>query len=204
MKKREFLRKLAKKLDNMKKKEVEDIIDYYDELIEDTIERTGKSEEDVIFDLGPIDDIVRKVTRVDSGEKIRFDEDELSESAPQPRVNRKDNSGRTLLVILILILLFPLWVAAFATMFSLIVAAIATGISIFISGVHTIIVGIVNLSTATTNSIFSIGFGFILMGIALIIAPLLMKIVSVIYHLFIRFFKWLFKIASGKGKVYEN
>ena len=72
MRKREFIRELSRRLGDMPDKERENVIDYYDELIEDTIERTNKSEEEVIYELGSINDIVKRVKP--SHEKIRYEE----------------------------------------------------------------------------------------------------------------------------------
>ena len=57
MTKREFLRRLRKKLNCNDK---DDIIAYYNELIEDKMDKTGLTEEEVIDRLDDIDDIVRK------------------------------------------------------------------------------------------------------------------------------------------------
>lgn len=75
MTKREFLRRLRKKLNCNDK---DDIIAYYNELIEDKMDKTGLTEEEVIDRLDDIDDIVRK-TNSQSGvyQKIKYDEDEI-------------------------------------------------------------------------------------------------------------------------------
>lgn len=73
MRKREFIRELSRRLGDMPEKERENVIDYYDELIEDTIERTNKSEEEVIYELGSINDIVKRVKP--AREKIHYEEE---------------------------------------------------------------------------------------------------------------------------------
>ncbi len=71
MNKTEFLRKLSIELDFLKKEEREDIIKYYDEMIQDATEG-GQNEETFIAGLGPIDAIVTNI-RQDSGfvQKVR-------------------------------------------------------------------------------------------------------------------------------------
>lgn len=62
----------------------DDIIAYYNELIEDKMDKTGLTEEEVIDRLDDIDDIVRK-TNSQSGvyQKIKYDEDEI----PKKNIN---------------------------------------------------------------------------------------------------------------------
>ena len=62
MRKKTFLKELRNRLEKNKCKDVDDVIQYYDELIEDTIDRTNRSEDDVVYDLGPISEIVARVT----------------------------------------------------------------------------------------------------------------------------------------------
>ena len=107
MTKREFLRRLRKKLNCNDK---DDIIAYYNELIEDKMDKTGLTEEEVIDRLDDIDDIVRK-TNSQSGvyQKIKYDEDEI------PKKKHKSSSGN----ILTKILYFPMAIVAFALCFNL-------------------------------------------------------------------------------------
>lgn len=206
MKKREFLRKLSKRLDYLSKREVDDILDYYDELIEDTIDRTGKREEDVIYDLGPIDEIVRKVNPNRTYEKIRYEEDEpIRPSKKRYYARKKESSPRTLAVIIILLLLFPVWFAVCTVLLSLMIASIAAGIGIILGGGFSIFGGIMNMSSHLTNAIFQVGTGVLLIGVSFLLVPLLLKICSLIFKLFIKFFRWLFGIASDRREViYEN
>ena len=69
----------------------DDIIAYYNELIEDKMDKTGLTEEEVIDDLDDIDDLVRK-TNVQSGvyQKIKYDEDEISKKKRKYEDNLKN------------------------------------------------------------------------------------------------------------------
>ena len=73
MNKVEFLNELSSSLSSLSKSERDDLIQYYDELIEDRKERTNQSEEEIIASLGSIDEIVRKTTGIKK-EKIVIDD----------------------------------------------------------------------------------------------------------------------------------
>lgn len=85
MRKREFLRRLGQELSHLDRDERNDILDYYDELIEDRIEKTGNSESDVIYDLGEIEDIAR---RVDPTHRRKFKYEE-EEELPRKKIKKK-------------------------------------------------------------------------------------------------------------------
>ena len=75
MRKKTFLKELRNRLEKNKCKDVDDVIQYYDELIEDTIDRTNRSEDDVVYDLGPISEIVARVTNNRNPENNYFEND---------------------------------------------------------------------------------------------------------------------------------
>ena len=79
MNKVEFLNELSSYLSSLSKSERDDLIQYYDELIEDRKERTNQSEEEIIASLGSIDEIVRKTTGIKK-EKIVIDDPEIVSS----------------------------------------------------------------------------------------------------------------------------
>lgn len=202
MRKKEFLRQLEKELSHLDRDEREDILDYYDELIEDTIEKTGKSEGDVIYDLGEIEDIVRRVDP-SHRRRMRYDEDEEVTSHRHRERNRKeeryvrvedkDVSSRTTVGIVLLICLSPFWIALFAVLFGLIIAILSIGISCFAGGIVMVWHGCTLFSTALwAQGLFRVGIGIFLAGITLIVAPLLFKIVVGLGKIIICFFKWLF------------
>lgn len=62
MKANEFLSILKKELSYLAKQEQSEILDYYEEMINDAIE-SGKSEKDFIASLGPIDEIARNIRK---------------------------------------------------------------------------------------------------------------------------------------------
>ncbi len=191
MTKREFLRRLRKKLNCDDK---DDIIAYYNELIEDKMDKTGLTEEEVIDDLDDIDDIVRK-TNGQSGvyQKIKYDEDEI------PKKKRKSSSGN----ILTKILYFPMAIVAFALYLALICLCVSLGLSLGLSGIAMIIFGIINLHTSISQGIIMISLGILSIGLTLIVVPLIYKLVALIITLIKKLYKKIALIITG-GVFCEN
>ncbi|MDE6583941.1 MAG: DUF1700 domain-containing protein [Anaeroplasmataceae bacterium] len=210
MRKREFLRRLGNELSHLDRDERNDILDYYDELIEDRIEKTRQSEADVIYDLGDIEDIAR---RVDPSYKRKMKYDEYEEdyhprrraSHQERREKHKNSSGsatKTGIGLVLLICLFPLWITLFAIMFGLIIAIIGTGIGCFAGGVVTIWYGCTLFAVSWAQALFRVGVGIALIGAVLIVGPLLVKIITWIGRIIISIFKWLF--GGRRRYSYEN
>lgn len=89
MRKREFLRELSNRISHIEKTERDNIINYYDELIEDTIERSGETEEQVIYNLGTLNDIVRRLNlnNINNNYKRIVVDDILEEEMNKPKIN---------------------------------------------------------------------------------------------------------------------
>lgn len=191
MTKREFLRRLRKKLNCDDK---DDIIAYYNELIEDKMDKTGLTEEEVIDDLDDIDDIVRK-TNGQSGvyQKIKYDEAEI------PKKKRKSSSGN----ILTKILYFPMAIVAFALYLALICLCVSLGLSLGLSGIAMIIFGIINLHTSISQGVIMISLGILSIGLTLIVVPLIYKLVALIITLIKKLYKKIALIITG-GVFCEN
>lgn len=191
MTKREFLRRLRKKLNCNDK---DDIIAYYNELIEDKMDKTGLTEEEVIDRLDDIDDIVRK-TNGQSGvyQKIKYDEDEI------PKKKRKSSSGN----ILTKILYFPMAIVAFALYLALICLYVSLGLSLGLSGIAMIIFGIINLHTSISQGVIMISLGILSIGLTLIVVPLIYKLVALIITLIKKLYKKIALIITG-GVFCEN
>lgn len=208
MRKKEFLRQISMRLKNVNRNEKIDILNYYDELVEDTIERTGKTEAEVIYDLGDIDDIIRRVypehSRYD--EKIIIDEPVRSRSSrrhPERRTKRVGETRSTIGVIFVVIL-SPLWFSLLVTLFSLIIAFVAIGIAIVAASLASIWNGVGLIAGNLTNGLFLTGAGIALFGAALILMPLIIKIIVLISKSLINFIKWIFMGSSQRRYSYEN
>ncbi len=95
MNKKEFLDELRSKLRGLPKKDLENRINFYDEMISDRMDE-GKSEEEAISEIGSVDEIVNQIA---------------SETSLVRLVKEKARPQRSLkgFEILLLILGFPLW-----------------------------------------------------------------------------------------------
>ncbi len=190
MRKREFLRRLNQELSHLDRDERDDILDYYDELIEDRIEKTGNSESDVIYDLGEIEDIARRVDPT-YRKKIKYEEEEPTPRR-KARKRRKESSSTSVVGILLMICLIPLWIILFATLLGVFLGIIGAGIGALTGGVICIWNGVTLFTTSWASGLFRIGIGCCMIGILFIIAPILIKIVSLIGKLILNFIRFLF------------
>ena len=190
MNKKEFLDLLAKKLSHIPDVEKDDIINYYNELIEDKVDNTYKSEEEVIADLGDINDIVKKLGR--DNNKIVYDEPNIE----------KDNSS-FIKGIIILVLLFPVWITVFSVLFWLIIGVIAGGIGIIVSGIVMGVSAVILTTSNLTMGLFWLGVSLLLVGIGLILMPIITKFVVWTIKQITRIFKYV--TSDGKRRLgYEN
>jgi len=98
MNKHDFLVLLRDRLNGLPEKDIDDSVAYYSSSIDDRIE-SGKSEEEAVKDLGPIDDIVRQ---------IKSDRP-LKEVVKTSFAKSPLNTGSWALNVVLLILGFPLW-----------------------------------------------------------------------------------------------
>lgn len=217
MRKREFIRTLSLKLNNFSKEERNDVIQYYDELIEDTIDKTHKSEEEVVAGLGSIDEIVSKLN-INNQNRIKYEEerkDNFTDSThkySEKEVNNckckqgKPKKNKTnFFKILVLILTFPVWFSLICVLISLMISFTVAGFAVGTVGAITIIQGIAQLSNQMSYALFEIGGGIACIGLAIIIAPLLCKIVSWIFKGICRFVSYLVGGNYSARKVcYEN
>lgn len=215
MRKREFLNQLRKRLKEENCNDVDDIILYYDELIEDAIERTGQYEETVVKELGSIEDIVIRVNpssnRSVRNEKIYYDEYETEENlrkrtSTQPKNtvnNKKDGIG---IKILLAIVSAPLWFGAIISLAALIFISAMVGVVVGIIGIICIAQGVIDISLSLGNALFQMGIGCILCGLASIAAPLVIKIISLLLKAIISFIKWLLGAFNSRERRlgYEN
>jgi len=112
MNKHDFLVVLRDRLNGLPEKDIEDSIAYYSSTLDDRIE-SGKSEEEAVQDLGPIDDIIRQ---------IKSDRP-LKDVVKTSIANSRLNTGSWALNVILLILGFPLWFPLAITALVLVVVA---------------------------------------------------------------------------------
>lgn len=210
MRKREFLKELRLRLNRIECDETEDIVGYYEELIEDTIDRTGKTEEEVVYDLGPISEIIIRVNpkETEKVEKIKYDAFEEGENVPEriPDSKQSTKKEKGNHRILILILTSPLWLVVLFVIGVAMLCSVAVGIGIAIAGISSVGYGITILGAQLANALFRIGLGVACIGGALIAMPIIMKIIALLGKLTIRFVRWLNPFSNSKKQrlSYEN
>lgn len=207
MRKKTFLKELRNRLEKNKCKDVDDVIQYYDELIEDTIDRTNRSEDDVVYDLGPISEIVARVTNnrnpennyFENDNKIHYDELDEANSSVNKNTNRKNyysnKKSSNGFKILIGIITMPVWLALIIAYVGVIIGMVISAIALGASSVLCIIHGITLAGVG--NKFFEIGVGVVLFGVTLFVIPLVIKIVTLLFKILIKIVKWLF--GSSKG-----
>ena len=96
--------------------------------------------------------------------------------AAQPAPPRKGMSDRTILLIILAVVLFPLWIGLAGTVFGILMGLVGAALGLFFGGVATV-VSIVAVLTANTPAAFAAGWptglfmvGLCLLGLALGIA----------------------------------
>lgn len=189
MRKQEFLKELNNKLSKYPSIDKEDILQYYNELIEDKIENTRKSEEEVIEELGSIDSIVQRTCEnVETKKKLIVEETIEDEK-------KKDNEN-TILKIIVLILTFPFWIGIVVGAIGILIGIISASVGIACAGICTIIYGIFTMFKTFIYGLFQVGVGMICLGIACIITPYIIKLMKLVIELLKKITLWIFKGGS--------
>lgn len=174
MNKVEFLNELSSYLSSLSKSERDDLIQYYDELIEDRKERTNQSEEEIIASLGSIDEIVRKTTGIKK-DKIVIDDAEIVSSYKEEESKKKSSSNNTILKVVIIAITFPIWIGLVIGFIGCLIGFFASGVGLGIGGIACLIGSFFALSSSIGDAILYMGCGCILIGLSLIIVPSLIK-----------------------------
>lgn len=166
MNKHEFTLRLREKLSGLPKKEVEERISFYVEMIDDRMEE-GLSEEDAVRDIGSVDTIASQI---------------ISEIPLRKIVEEKIKKPREIdaFVIVLIILGFPIWFSLLAAGFAVGVALCAVYFSLIIS-VWSVDIALVACAVAAipgciialiqgnpVAGVALIGAGFVCAGLAII------------------------------------
>lgn len=146
MVRKKFDKKLRKSLKGLSRQERQEVIDYYNEMIDDSIE-SGKTEEQAIEELGSPEDLSKKI---------------LSENYPVEPISadkgggKKKKSGLKPLWILLIIIGSPLWlglaigaagliVGLLAGVLGLVVGLFAACAGLVVGGVGATVYGVIML-----------------------------------------------------------
>ena len=193
MKKEKFLSELEKKLKGLPQDDLESRLSFYEEAINDRIS-CGKSEEEAVADLGPIDKIV----------------EEIAEQTPYftlVKERAKLRKKLSLTTILLIILGFPfiitgLILLAVIYLVAWIIALIPSIISLSLCGASVVCLIAFFLSIADGNAfLINLGASFLSIGLGIMLIP------ASLYSIrgFIKFTKFLFirrktKLINKEGK----
>ena len=172
-----FIGELRHRMAGLPQQTVERTVEYYSELIADSVE-DGLSEEEAVARLGSLDEIVANVVK-----------DTPLTQIVQTRVQEKKAKGVSGWVILLLVLGAPVWlpllIAVLAVIFALYVAlwAVVIGLwaavaAVILAGIAAIAGGIVELCRLhLAQGLVLLGGGLMCLGLC-VVAFLLMKLIT--------------------------
>ena len=121
MKKQEFLRELKKRLSRLPRKDVEERVNFYNEMIDDRMEE-GLSEEEAVSAIGSVDKIAEQVI------SDRVEEKVCGEKAQK----RKPKAWEIILLIAGAPIWLPILIAVFAVIWSVVITLWAIELPFFI------------------------------------------------------------------------
>lgn len=201
MNKQEFLTELKKRLSGIPKKDIDQTIEFYEELILDKMEE-GQTEEEAIASLDSIDEIV-KVT--------------LSNVSIPKLVKEKFAPKRSLktweivviastaiiwvpLAIVLLSVILSLYVGLWSGVIALAASTISVGASSLI-----IVGGILDLCMGhAASGIFTIGLALAFLGTALLLGLLTFKLSKLMVVLCKKIILWIKSLFIKRGEKDEN
>ncbi|WP_162163858.1 DUF1700 domain-containing protein [Acholeplasma hippikon] len=193
MNKQKFIRELQFNLSKFERSEVEEIINYYEELIADKMEN-GLSEEATIRSLGNITDIIN----------------EMKMNIVSKRIDtKKSNSTKNFLIILGICstpILLPLGITFATLYFVMFIVLLALILAFGVSGIATIITvvfqGVSSLSIGgnVAHTSVQIGLGFIIGSILVLLSIYLNKITKYLLNQTNKWFTKIIKRKSIKGE----
>jgi len=172
-----FIGELRHRMAGLPQQTVERTVEYYSELIADSVE-DGLSEEEAVARLGSLDEIVANVVK-----------DTPLTQIVQTRVQEKKAKGVSGWVILLLVLGAPVWlpllIAVLAVIFALYIALWAVVVSLWaavaaviLAGIAAIAGGIVELCRLhLAQGLVLLGGGLMCLGLC-VVAFLLMKLIT--------------------------
>ena len=178
MSKDAFIGELRHRMAGLPRETVERTVEYYSELIADSME-DGVSEAEAVSRLGSLDEIVTNVVR-----------DTPLTQIVQTRVQEKKAKGVSAWVILLLILGAPVWLplliamlavvlALFITLWAVVIALWAAVAAVILAGFVAIAAGIVELCRMhLPQGLVLLGGGLVCLGLCALLY-LLMKLITV-------------------------
>lgn len=196
MTREEFLRRLNELLSDVTDEERAEAIRFYEEYLDDA---GPEQEAQVLAELGSPEKVAAIIRANVPGSRVQPEPQAAQAqsgsaapgagaaaaiplppyarpSAVPPAPPRKGMSDRTILLIILAVVLFPLWIGLAGTVFGILMGLVGAALGLFFGGVGTV-VGIVAVLAANTPAAFAAGWptglfmvGLCLLGLALGIA----------------------------------
>lgn len=196
MTREEFLRRLNELLSDVTDEERAEAIRFYEEYLDDA---GPEQEAQVLAELGSPEKVAAIIRANVPGSRVQPEpQTAQAQSGPAapgagaaaaiplppyarpgavpPAPPRKGMSDRTILLIILAVVLFPLWIGLAGTVFGILMGLVGAALGLFFGGVGTV-VGIVAVLAANTPAAFAAGWptglfmvGLCLLGLALGIA----------------------------------
>lgn len=161
MKRKEFNKRLRKNLKKVGKSEREEVVNYYNEMIDDRVE-SGKTEQEAIAELGSPEDLAKKTLNESNPDEVV--------SADNGKNNDKNGSLKPLWIVLIIIG-SPLWlgfaIGAAAIALGLLVGVIGLLVGFFAAGGGMILCGVGGVIYGIIALFVNFGYGLTCMGTGL-------------------------------------
>ncbi|MDE6471524.1 MAG: DUF1700 domain-containing protein [Clostridia bacterium] len=189
------------------------VLDYYAEAYADRRD-AGYAEQEITAEFGAPYDAAQRILS-ESGEQYFIDntlemgedqsDDLKSKSNPtfdcnKQNVAQKSSEHTWVFVLLCVIFAIPIFGILMA-MVCVTIGFSVTPFALLIAGVATIGAGVGELFADAVSGVVAIGAGLVLFGISLIIMPLFLKLVKLMWKLFIKFFAWLKSLFNVKEKI---
>ncbi|MDE6473903.1 MAG: DUF1700 domain-containing protein [Clostridia bacterium] len=188
------------------------VLDYYAEAYADRRD-AGYAEQEITAEFGAPYDAAQRILS-ESGEEYFIDntpdmgqlqsENVKFESHPND-CNRQNATQKTsnhtwVFVLLCVIFALPI-LGVFMAMVFVTIGFSVIPFAFLISGVATIGAGVGGLFSDAASGAAAIGGGLVLFGLSLIIMPLFLKLVKLMWKLFVRFFVWLKSLFDVKERI---
>ena len=168
MNKQDFIKKLNDKLSDLPKKEVEDQINFYIEMIDDRIE-DGMDEKEAIKDIGGVDEVYRQIV---DAIPLRT----IAKAKLRKKRRKARKTWATILLIIgfpiwgsILISLLAVWAAVYVCLWVLAICVWLIFVSLIISSQIGFIASLVSLIAGnTTNAAYIFGASLMALGLTIV------------------------------------
>ncbi len=201
MNKQEFLNKLQSELNGIPKKDVDDRINFYSEMIDDQVEE-GLTEEDTVSKLGNIQDIVKQIT-------IEIPLSKLVKE--KVTIKRKLTATEITLLALgspiwlsLLIAVFAVFISIYVVAWSLIISVWAIEVSLVACAVGGTIAFLIFILKGNLISAFAIlSTGLICAGLSILGYFAFKYLTKLIIKLTKQIFIWIKSLFIKKEKNYE-